>query len=80
MTPQRRQIFRAFARGESIPLIAESSGVSYEKAWSHLKRAVAELDRKNPSALDAVRWQQYLVLMRIYDRLVNDKSFLSATI
>jgi hypothetical protein len=26
------------------------------------------VDRKNPSALDAVRWQNYLMLMRIYDQ------------
>ena len=68
MTPQRSQIFRAFARGESITRIAESCGISYGKAWSHLKRGIAKLDRKNPSALDAVRWQNYLMLMRIADQ------------
>jgi DNA-directed RNA polymerase specialized sigma24 family protein len=49
MTTQRSQIFRAFTRGESITRIAENCGVSYGKAWSHLRRAVAELDRKNRS-------------------------------
>lgn len=68
MTSQRSQIFRAFARGESIARIAESRGVSYGKAWSQIRRAVAELDRKNPSARENVRWQQYLVLMRIGDQ------------
>jgi hypothetical protein len=67
MTRQHSEIFRAFARGESIARIAENCGVNYGRAWSHLRRAVAELDRKNPSALDAVRWQQYSVLMRIVD-------------
>ena len=46
MTAQRSEIFRAFARGESIPQIAKSCGVSYGWAWSQLKRAVAELYRK----------------------------------
>ena len=68
MTSQRSEIFRAFARGESVTLIAESRGVSNTQAWSQLRRAVVELDRKNPSAIDAVRWQQYLVLMRIVDQ------------
>jgi histone H3/H4 len=68
MTPQASRIFRAFTRGESIARIAESRGVSYAQAWLHLRRAVSELDRKNPSALDAVRWQQYLALMRIADQ------------
>ena len=66
MTSQRSEIFRAFARGKSIVQIAENCGASYGQAWSQIRRAVAELDRRNPSALDAVRWQQYLVLMRIY--------------
>jgi hypothetical protein len=68
MTSQRSRIFRAFARGESIIQIAESCGGSYAHAWSQLRRVVAELDRKNSSALDAIRWQQYLVLMRIVDQ------------
>ena len=68
MTTQRSQIFRAFARGEPIAQIAESCGLSYDKAWSHLRRAVAELDRKNPSELDTIRWQQYLALMRVVDQ------------
>jgi molybdenum-dependent DNA-binding transcriptional regulator ModE len=68
MTSQRRQIFRAFTRGESIARIAESSGVNYRRTWSYLRRAVAELDRKNPSALDTVRWQNYLMLMRVVDQ------------
>jgi hypothetical protein len=45
-----------------------TSGVSYGQAWSDLRRAVAELDRKGGSALDAVRWQNYLMLMRIVDQ------------
>jgi hypothetical protein len=61
-------MFRAFVRGESIPQIAKSCGVSYAQAWSQLRRAIAELDRKNPSALDAVRWHNYLMLMRIVDQ------------
>jgi hypothetical protein len=68
MTPQRSQIFRAFARGESVARIAESCGVSYAQAWSQLRRAVAEVDRKGGTALDAIRWQQYLALMRIVDQ------------
>ena len=67
MTLQRSRIVRAFARGESIAQIAESSGVSYGQAWSHLRRAVAELDRKNPSARDTIRFQQWLLLTRIAD-------------
>jgi len=69
MTPQRSEIFRAFVRGTSIARIAESSGLSYGQAWSHLRGAVAGLDGKNPSALDAIRWQQYLMLMRIVDQV-----------
>ena len=65
MTPQRSKIFHAFTRGEPIARIAESCGVSYGQAWSQLRRAVAELEHKNPSALDAVRWENYLMLMRI---------------
>jgi DNA-binding NarL/FixJ family response regulator len=68
MTPQRSQIFRAFARGESITRIAESCDISYAQAWSQIRRAVEELERKNPSALDAVRWHNYLMLMRIADQ------------
>lgn len=68
MTPQGSRIFRAFVCGESIVRIAENCGVNYGKAWSQLGRAVSELDRKNPSALDAVRWQNYLMLMRVVDR------------
>lgn len=68
MTSQRRRIFRAFARGESIARIAENCGVSYGQAWSQIRRAVAELDRKGDSALDAVRWQNYLMLMRVADQ------------
>lgn len=64
MTPQASRILRAFARGESIARIAESCGVSNGQAWSQLKRTVAEFDRKNP----AVRWQQYLMLMRVVDQ------------
>src|SRR5690242_4136725 len=67
MTTETSQIFRAFARGISIVRIAESRGVSYTQAWSQIRRAVAELDRKGGTALDAVRWQQYLMLMRIAD-------------
>jgi hypothetical protein len=70
MTARRSQMLRAFVRGESIARIAERCGVSYAQAWSQLRRAVAELDRKNPSALDAVRWQNYLMLMRIVDQAV----------
>jgi hypothetical protein len=33
--------FRAFARDESILWIVKSYGVSYSRAWSQLKRAVA---------------------------------------
>jgi hypothetical protein len=43
-------------------------GVSYGKAWSQLRRAVAKVDRKGGTTLDAARWQQYLVLMRIVDQ------------
>jgi hypothetical protein len=68
MTSQCSRIFRAFARGESIVQIAESCGVSYSKAWSQLRRAIAEVDRKGGTALDAVRWQQYLMLMRVVDQ------------
>jgi DNA-binding NarL/FixJ family response regulator len=68
MTPQRSQIFRAFARGESITRIAESCDISYAQAWSQIRRAAEELERKNPSALDAVRWHNYLMLMRIADQ------------
>jgi hypothetical protein len=68
MTTQGSQIFRAFARGESIAQIAENCRVSYGKAWSQLRRAVAELDRKGGTALDAVRFQQYWVLMRVVDQ------------
>jgi hypothetical protein len=68
MTPQASLIFRAFARGESIACIADSCGVGYAQAWTQLRRAIAEIDLKNPSTIDAVRWQQYLVLMRIADR------------
>jgi hypothetical protein len=68
MTPQRSQIFRAFTRGESISRIAESSSVSYGQAWSQLRRAIAEVDRKGGSARDAVRWENYLALMRIVDQ------------
>jgi hypothetical protein len=67
MTPQASRIFRAFVRGESIPQIAESCGVSYGQAWSQIRRAVAELDRKGGTALDAVRWHQWLLLTRIAD-------------
>jgi hypothetical protein len=67
MTTQRSQIIRAFARGESFAQIAESCSVSYGQVWSQLSRAIPELDRKNPSALDAVRWQQWLSLTRIVD-------------
>jgi hypothetical protein len=42
MTIQRSQIFRGFARGESIPQIAESCGVSYRQASSQLRREVGE--------------------------------------
>jgi Recombinase len=45
MTPKCSQIFRAFARGESIKPIVERSGVSYGQTWSQLRRAIAELDR-----------------------------------
>jgi hypothetical protein len=65
---QRSQIFRAFARGTPLSQIAESCGVSYSQAWLQLKRAVAELERKNPSVRETVCWQQYLVLMRIVDQ------------
>lgn len=68
MTTKRSEIFRAFTRGESIAQIAECSGVRYAQAWSQIRRAVAELDCKNPSALDAVRWQNYLMLMRVVDQ------------
>lgn len=68
MTSRRSQIFRFFIRGESILQIAESCGVSYGQARSQISGAVAELERKNPSALDAVRWQQYLMLMRVVDQ------------
>jgi hypothetical protein len=68
MTTQRSEIVRAFARGESIVQIAESCGVSYGKAWSQIRRAVAELDRKGGTALDAIRWQNYLMLMRVADQ------------
>jgi hypothetical protein len=68
MTTQRSEIFRAFARGESIAQIAETGGVSYGKAWAQIGRAIAELDRKNPSVLDAIRWQQWLSLTRIADQ------------
>jgi hypothetical protein len=76
MTPQCSQIFRAFARGESIAQIAETCGVSYGQAWSQLRRAIVTLDRRNPSARDTIRWQQYLVLMRIVDQALAafDKS------
>src|ERR1700738_3337928 len=67
MTARRTQMFRAFVRGESIARIAESCGVSYGRAWSHLRRTIAELDHKNPSAVDAIRWQNYLMLMRVVD-------------
>jgi hypothetical protein len=68
MTRQRSEILRAFIRGESIVRIAESCGVSYAQAWSQLQRAIAEVDRKGGTALDAVRWQNYLMLMRIADQ------------
>jgi hypothetical protein len=68
MTTQHRQIFRAFARGEPITQIAESCGISYGQAWSQIRRAVTELDRKGGTALDAVRWQNYLMLMRVVDQ------------
>jgi hypothetical protein len=68
MTPQASRIFRAFTRGESIVQITESCGVRYAQAWSHLRRAIAELDRKNPSALDTIRFQQWLSLTRIADQ------------
>ncbi len=68
MTAKRSQIFRAVARGDSIALIADRCGLSYSEAWSHFRCAVAELDRKGSIALDRVRWQQYLVLMRIVEQ------------
>jgi hypothetical protein len=67
VTVQRNQIFRAFARGTPLSQIAENCGVSYSQAWL-LKRAVVELERKNPSAQETVRWQLYLVLMRVVDQ------------
>ena len=42
--------------------------MSFAQAWSHLRRAVAELDPKGGAALDTVRWRQYLALMRIADQ------------
>lgn len=68
MTPEASQIFRAFAHGESIARIAENCNVSYGQAWSQIRRAVTELDRKGGATLDAVRWQNYLLLMRIVDQ------------
>lgn len=68
MTSLRSKIFRAFARGDSIARIADNCGIGYVQAWSQIRSAVAELDRKGGSALDAVRWQQYLMLMRIVDQ------------
>jgi len=47
--------------GEPIARIAERSGVSYNKAWSQIRRAVAELSRKGGTTLDAVRWQQWVL-------------------
>jgi hypothetical protein len=67
MTARRSQMFRAFVRGESIARIAESCGVSYAQAWSQIRRAVEDLERRGGTALDAIRWQQYLALMRIVD-------------
>jgi hypothetical protein len=40
MTTQRSQIFRAFARGESIDQIVNTCGVSYGQACSQIRRAV----------------------------------------
>jgi hypothetical protein len=68
MTSQRSQIFRAFARGESVARIAERRGVGHGRAWSQIRCAIGELDLKGGTALDTVRWQQYLVLMRIVDQ------------
>ncbi len=68
MTSQASRIFRAFARGKPVTQIAESCGVSYAKAWSLLRRAIAEADQKGGTAADTVRWQQYLMLMRVVDQ------------
>lgn len=68
VTPKSSQISRAVARGESIAGIADRFGISDGEAWSQLSRGVAELNRRGSTALDAVRWHQYLVLMRIVDQ------------
>jgi hypothetical protein len=68
MTSLRSKIFRAFARRDSIARIADNCGIGYVQAWSQIRRAVTELDRIGGTALNAIRWQQYLALMRIVDR------------
>ncbi len=68
MTHQRSQIFRRFARGQSICQVAESFGVSYAQAWSELRRAIMEFERNGSTARDIIRFQQYLILMRIVDQ------------
>jgi len=68
MMLQANQIFRAFARGESVNQIAGTCGLTYAQTWLLLRRAVAEMERKKPATLDNIRWQQYLVLMRIVDQ------------
>jgi hypothetical protein len=68
MTAQASQIFRAFTLGESIAPIADKCGISCAQAWTQLRRAIAEIELKNPSTIDSIRWQQYVLLMRIADR------------
>jgi hypothetical protein len=68
MTPKRSQIFRAIASGESIARIADRLGLTYGEAWLQLSHAIAELNRKGSSAVEPLRWQQYLVLMRVVDQ------------
>jgi hypothetical protein len=68
MTSKRSRIFRAVARGEPIARIADTCGITCSEAWSGLRSAIAELDRKGSVALDNVRWQQYQLLMRIVEQ------------
>jgi hypothetical protein len=68
MRPQASQIFRAFTRGEPVTQIAENCGVSYARALSLLRRAVAEVELKNPSAIDAIRFEQWFKLTRVADQ------------
>jgi hypothetical protein len=71
VTVQRSQILRAFARGQSITRIAESFGIEHSQAWSQLKRAVAELERKGGTAHEIIRFQQFFVLSRVVDEAMQ---------